>query len=83
MDIAVDLERGIPEEFVGIFVGDPPLEHGLVEPAHFTRLRFAARVLFKKRRAVKYADAADVRAVTRISQNVWPRRSSAGPSFSG
>ncbi|MCP4893836.1 MAG: hypothetical protein GY911_08495, partial [Actinomycetales bacterium] len=67
MDIAVDLERGIPEGFVGIFVA-PPLEHGLVEPAHFTRLRFAARVLFKKRRPVKYADAADVRAVTRISQ---------------
>jgi len=46
----------------------PALEQGLVEPAHFTRLRFAARVLFKKRRGVKYADAADVRTATRLEK---------------
>ena len=66
MDISVSLECEIPEGFVGIFVGAPALAHGLVEPAHFTRLRFAARVLFKKRRAVKYADAADVRTAMRL-----------------
>ena len=48
----------------------PTREHWLVEPAHLTHLRFAARVLFKKRRTVKYAHAADVRTATRLAEHV-------------